>query len=317
MQYPLIVSNLRKRYKSNGKIIDALRGISFTVRKGEIFGLLGPNGAGKTTTINILTGLLSPDSGRIRFFGRAPCEETKNRINTATAYTMLNGDITVFQNLHIYAMIYNVPHARKRVEELLSRFRITALRDTRVYDLSTGQKTRVNLCKCFINDPDLVFLDEATVGLDPHIAYQVRQELRKTKATIVFTSHIMSEVEELCDRIAFISKGKILKVATPQGIKKLVRKNTFVIQFLSKPVNADRILKEFPITAHKDNKISIELKSGKDIQRVIHRLITSGFEIRDFHIKRPTLDEIFIKIAEDEERGQELLAQDDCEEEAA
>ncbi|MBI1970511.1 ABC transporter ATP-binding protein [Candidatus Woesearchaeota archaeon] len=300
MTDPLIVSNIRKTYKSDGKIIEALRGISFNVRKGEIFGLLGPNGAGKTTTINILTGLLSADSGTIRFFGKSPCEETQNRINTATAYNELNGHLTVFQNLYVYARLYNVQNPKEKVRELLARFGIVELANMRVNNLSTGQTTRVNLCKCFVNDPDLVFLDEATAGLDPHIASLVRKEIVKSKATILFTSHIMSEVEELCDRIAFISKGKILKIATPTGIKKLIKKNTFVITFLSQPSDPAKALHDFTIIAQQKNRIAIDLHSSQDIQSVVHRLITKGFEIRDFHIKRPTLDDIFIKIAKEE-----------------
>lgn len=300
VKFPLIVSNLRKTYKSDGEVVEALKGISFKVRKGETFGLLGPNGAGKTTTINILTGILTADSGKIRFFGKKPCEETQNRINTATAYRALNGILTVYQNLNIFAKIYNVKNSDEVIEELLRRFEIYELMNKRVYNLSSGERTRVNLCKSLINSPDLIFLDEATAGLDPDMAYKVRKEIKKLKTTIIFTSHIMSEVEQLCNRIAFLYKGRILKIDTPKKIKKLIKENIFIIEFLSQPRNADRIFRNLNIISRSKNKIAIEIKRTREIQEIIHRLITSKFRIRNFHIKTPTLEEVFIKIAKEE-----------------
>lgn len=300
MNHPLIVSNLRKTYTTKGAVVEALKGISFKVKKGEIFGLLGPNGAGKTTTINILTGILTPDSGEILFFNKKKSEETQNRINAASAYTSLNGTLSVYQNLRVYAKMYDVKNAEEKIEDLLRRFHILDLRNRRVYTLSSGQKTRLNLCKGLINDPEILFLDEATVGLDPHIAYEVRKEIKKMNTTVIFTSHMMYEVEELCDRIAFLGHGKILAIDTPTKIKELIRRNTFVIEFLFQPKNAVKILKELQAEKIANNKISIELKKSEDIQKVIHKLITSGFEIRDLHIKRPSLDEVFIKIAKGE-----------------
>jgi len=300
MQYPLIVSDLRKTYKIKGERVAALKGVSFKVKKGEILGLLGPNGAGKTTTINILTGILKADSGEIRFFGKKPSEETQNRINAATAYNSLNGILSVWQNLKVYAKMYNVKNSNQRIEELLKKFGIYEIRNRRVHNLSSGQKTRVNICKGLINSPDIIFLDEATAGLDPDAAHRVREEIKNLNTTVIFTSHIMSEVEKLCDRIAFLSKGKLLKIDTPDGIKKLVKSDTMVVEFFSMPTNGNKILAEFEIISKNKNKVFIKFKTDKDIHKVIHALITSGFEIRDFHIRRPTLDEVFIKVARGE-----------------
>ena len=177
MESPLIVSNIKKTYKGKGYSVEALKGVSFKIKKGEIFGLLGPNGAGKTTMINILTGILTPDSGTVKFFGRNLCEETQNRVNTATAYNALNGILSVEQNLRVYAKIYNVKNEKEVIIDLLKRFEVSELRHARFDHLSTGQKTRVNICKALLNSPELVFLDEATAGLDPHIAHMVRKEI--------------------------------------------------------------------------------------------------------------------------------------------
>lgn len=300
MKYTLTVSELKKTYKNGKDIVEALNGISFKVKKGEIFGLLGPNGAGKTTTINILTGILSPDSGKIKFFGKSPCEETQNRINAATAFNTLHGRLTVYQNLKVYAKMYNVQSSEERITDLLKTFYASDLKNKRVEDLSSGQKTRVNLCKSFINSPDLLFLDEATVGLDPYVAHMVRKYIKEVDSTIIYTSHIMSEVEQLCNRIAFLNKGKIMKIGTPNQIKRLIKRNVFIIEFLFQPKNAIKILNTLNIIYKSKNKIGIELKRARDIQDVIHKLITKGFRIRDLHIRRPSLDEVFIKIAKGE-----------------
>jgi ABC-2 type transport system ATP-binding protein len=300
MEYPLTVSNLKKTYRVKGGKVEALKGVSFKVRRGEILGLLGPNGAGKTTMINILTGLVTKDDGEIRFFGKKPCEDTQNRINAATAYNSLNRNLTIWQNLMVYAKIYNVKMPKKRAEELLKRFGIYEIKNRKIFSLSSGQKTRVNLCKGLINSPEIVFLDEATTGLDPEVAQLVRDEIRNLDTTVIFTSHIMSEVEKVCDRIAFLSKGKILKMDTPEGIMKLIKSDKVEIEFFSKPENAEKVLAELNVASKSKNKISVKYNSDKDIHKIIHTLITAGFEIRDFHIKRPTLDKVFIKVARGE-----------------
>lgn len=300
MEYPIIVENLTKSYKTEGKLIEAVKGISFKVKKGEIFGLLGPNGAGKTTTINMLTGILSPDSGKILFFGKEPSEETQNKINTSTAYNALNGILSVEQNLKVYAKMYNVKHAQEKINDLLARFQINDIKDRHVFDLSSGQKTRVNLCKCLINDPEIIFLDEATAGLDPHIASEVRKEIKALDATVLYTSHIMYEVEELCSRIAFLHQGKIMKIDTPEGIKKMIKHTKFIVELAKKPNNADKLLKGLPVTAMTDKKIIFSIKKPEDVQNILQRLLMSGFVIKDVTIKRPTLDEVFIKIAKGE-----------------
>ncbi|HME87053.1 MAG TPA: ABC transporter ATP-binding protein [Candidatus Nanoarchaeia archaeon] len=300
MDYPLIVENLKKTYEGKGNVVQALKGISFKVKKGEIFGLLGPNGAGKTTTTNILTGILTADSGTVLFFGEKESERTKNKVNVANGYGSLTGGLTVFQNLKVFAKIYNVKNPEQKIDSLLQRFHAFDLKNRKVFTLSSGQKARVNVCKSLINDPELLFLDEATIGLDPHIASEIRREIKNLNTTIVFTSHMMQEVEELCDRIAFLSKGQILKIDTPKGIKKLINEHTFVIELTKKPKNAESIFKNINAKKITEDRIAIELKSQKEIHKIIHTLIMKGFEIKDLHIKRTTLDEVFIKIAKGE-----------------
>ena len=303
MKYALEVSDLRKSFRDNKNVVNALNGVNFNIEKGEIFGLLGPNGAGKSTTINVLTGLLTPDSGSVKYFGMDFCEDIQNMMNTATAYRALNRNLTVYQNLHVIAALYNVKDHKKKIYGLLKQFKIESLANKLVGDLSSGQRTRVNLCKALVNSPKLLFLDEATAGLDPQVAATVRQVIKDLDATIIFTSHIMSEVEELCDRIAFLDNGKVIAIDTPHAIKGITDEKQFCIEFSKKTSNVEKYLKGYDILYSDDENITIDLKDQKDIHKIIKILIENGNEINDLHIKKPSLDEIFIKIAEGHFRG--------------
>lgn len=221
------VKNLAKVYSAK---VHALRGISFEVRKGEIFGILGPNGAGKSTTLNIMIGLLTPTGGEIKIFNKdffRHEEEIKNKMNIATAYADLGNNLTVYRNLRVYAGMYDVKNHKEKISNLLGEFGITHLRNKWFGDLSAGEKTRVNLCKALINDPEILLLDEPTASLDPSIAAHARElllDLKKTRnLTIIFTSHNMPEVEQMCDRVALLHKGRIYKIDTPANLIKFLQ----------------------------------------------------------------------------------------------
>ncbi len=235
----LEVESLRKIYGKGNDATLALREISFKVPEGEIFGILGANGAGKSTTLNILIGLLSPTSGKISIFGQNFFEnesEIKNRMNIATAYADLAGNLTVYRNLKVFALMYGVKDHKKKIAELMEMFQITDLKHKVITDLSAGQKTRVNLCKSLINDPDLLLLDEPTASLDPAIAAHVRTMLldiqKKRKLTVIFTSHNMLEVEQMCNRVALLHKGEIYKIDTPENLKRFLEVSTMEEVFI-------------------------------------------------------------------------------------
>lgn len=221
------VKNLKKIYYQKKSPVHALKGTSFSVARGEIFGILGVNGAGKSTILNILIGLLSPTSGVVKMFGKdffQNEEEIKIKMNISTAYADLANNLTVYRNLRVYAVMYDVKNYKPKIEQLLNRFGITRLSNKWFGDLSAGEKTRVNLCKCLINDPEILLLDEPTASLDPSIAAYVRNlflELRQEKKlTIVLTSHNMLEVEQMCDRVALLHNGEIYKIDTPKNLQK-------------------------------------------------------------------------------------------------
>jgi ABC-2 type transport system ATP-binding protein len=217
----LEVEHLTKRFDG----VTAVDGVSFSARRGEILGLLGPNGAGKTTTIQLLLGLTTPTSGEIRFFGldlRRHRRQILQRVNFSSAYISLPFNLSVQENLDVFARLYGVTDRRRRIAEVLELFEIAEVAGTVTGKLSSGQVTRVNLCKAFLNDPEVLLLDEPTASLDPDIAQKVRGTLKRAQRehglTIVYTSHNMREVELVCDRVIFLSRGRLVAQGTPREV---------------------------------------------------------------------------------------------------
>ncbi|HEY3171629.1 MAG TPA: ABC transporter ATP-binding protein [Thermoanaerobaculia bacterium] len=217
----LEVDHLTKRFGE----VTAVDDLSFSAQGGEILGLLGPNGAGKTTTIQLLLGLTSPTSGRIRLLSLdldRHRREILQRVNFSSAYISLPFNLSVRENLDVFARLYGVQNRRRRITELVELFEIPEVLETVTGKLSSGQVTRVNLCKAFLNDPEILFLDEPTASLDPDIAQKVRTALKRVQrergVTMVYTSHNMREIELVCDRVIFLSRGKLVAEGTPREI---------------------------------------------------------------------------------------------------
>ena len=217
----LSVEGLRKSY---GATV-AVDGVSFDVRRGEIVGLLGPNGAGKTTTINMILGVLEPTEGAVFIEGldvRRERSRALGRTNFAAVYAPLPGNLTVRQSLRVFGMIYGVARLSARIGELLEEFDLKAFGDTKCGVLSSGEQTRVALAKAMLNRPRLLLLDEPTASLDPSSARDIRARMRAFAAGgeggVLWTSHNMYEVEEVCDRVLFLSKGRILLEGDPRAL---------------------------------------------------------------------------------------------------
>ena len=217
----LSVNNLRKVY---GDTV-AVDGISFSVEHNEIVGLLGPNGAGKTTTINMILGVLAPEAGTIAIDGLdivSHRSQAMGRTNFSAVYTPLPGNLTVMQNLRIFGRLYSVKDLSQRIEELLVHFDLVKFRDKKCGVLSSGEQTRVSLAKSMLNNPQLLLLDEPTASLDPATALDIRAKIRqfvtKKKGGVLWTSHNMYEVEKICDRVLFLSHGKILLEGNPKTL---------------------------------------------------------------------------------------------------
>ena len=217
----LSVSGLHKSY--NGKI--AVEGVSFNVAAHEIVGLLGPNGAGKTTTISMILGVLTPSKGTISIDGidiSAQRSQALERTNFAAVYAALPGNMTVYENLRVFGLMYDVQNLSQRIEDLIHEFDLEPLRKQKCGTLSSGEQSRVNLAKAMLNKPRLFLLDEPTASLDPSIARDIRAKIRNfaanTMGGVLWTSHNMHEVEEVCDRVLFLSRGKILLEGNPKTL---------------------------------------------------------------------------------------------------
>jgi ABC-2 type transport system ATP-binding protein len=217
----LSVRSLVKRY---GDVL-AVDGVSFEVGRNEIVGLLGPNGAGKTTTINMILGVLEPTSGSIEIEGVELARERARALgctNFAAVYAPLPGNLTVAQNLRVFGMLYAVPDLAARVEALVEAFDLGRFRDVKCGVLSSGEQTRVGLAKAMLNRPRLLLLDEPTASLDPSAARDIRARIRafvaRGEGAVLWTSHNMAEVEQVCDRVLFLSHGRVLLEGDPRAL---------------------------------------------------------------------------------------------------
>ncbi len=232
----LSVEQLRKRYGD----VPAVDGVSFEVGRKEIVGLLGPNGAGKTTTINMILGVLEPTSGSILIEGgdlRERRSEALERTNFAAVHAPLPGNLTVYQNLRVFGLLYGVSDVSARVETLLDAFDLAAFRDVKCGVLSSGEQTRACLAKAMLNAPHLLLLDEPTASLDPATARDIRARIREFTTAgpggVLWTSHNMREVEEVCDRVLFLSRGRILLEGDPRELPRQHGRKTLEDLFIT------------------------------------------------------------------------------------
>lgn len=246
MSEPVIqVENVVKTFRTGifrRREVKALQGVSLTVNRGEIFGLLGPNGAGKTTLMNVFMGLLVPDAGEVKILGERILPHlpfaTKLRMNMCSGNPNFPWCLSVRETMDFYGLLYGLPWKTfaPRRDELLRALELWENRNTRYDELSTGNKQRLALAKSLINEPELLLLDEPTVGLDPDISVKIRRRILELHAvgnrTIVLTTHYMKEAEEMCDRIAFIRGGRILALGTKDELQTLTKTRDLEEAFL-------------------------------------------------------------------------------------
>jgi ABC-2 type transport system ATP-binding protein len=283
--------------------------ISFTVNRGEVVGLLGPNGAGKTTTIHMLIGLTHHDGGSITYFGkdfRRNRSECLQRINFTSSYNSVQHRITVRENLRVFAGLYCISNADKKISDLVEYFEVGDLMKQTYWRLSAGQRTRVNLIKSLLNDPELLLMDEPTASLDPDIADKTLSLIERLRAeqslSILYTSHNMAEVERICDTVVFLDHGRIVAHDTPAGLTKLIPTSQVRIVFDSEHGDVARRWLEgnqhaHEFTGHVSAAISV---SERDIPKVLFGLSEAGVNITDIEIDKPDLEDVFLQLARHE-----------------
>ena len=297
MHTVLEVKNLTKQFGD----FTAVDHVSFSLNEGEILGLLGPNGAGKTTTIYMLLDVMEPTSGQISYFGKTFKKERSEilkRINYSSAYISLPWLFTVDQVLLVYADLYEIPNKEKRIDKLLIEFEIDHLRKKAVHTLSAGENARLLLTKAFLNYPEIILLDEPTSSLDPDIAVKIREFLRKEQkeygVSMLFTSHNMAEVEEMCDRVIFLNQGKIIAEDSPDNLSSEIPDSE--IELLIKDFkNSEKIFKDEEIEFRREGNIFHATIRTKKIPEFLFLLTKNNVEFEDINIKKPTLEDYFLK----------------------
>jgi ABC-2 type transport system ATP-binding protein len=292
------VENLVKRYGE----LEAVRGVSFNVEEGEVFGLLGPNGAGKTTTVEILEGLRDPDGGRVSVCDLDPQRDTsalKHEIGAALQSTSLPDKIRVMEALRLFASFYK---RGRKPEELLKRFGLEEKRNTFYSQLSGGQKQRLALAMALLNDPKVVFLDEPTAGLDPQVRreiYDIIEELRRDKKTILMTTHYIEEAERLCDRVAIVDHGKVIALGTPRELKAHSGGATRIEVRLSKPELNGALKNLEGVTDAREVDGTYVIHSHRPPQAIVSlvkHLEAEGNELVSLEIATPSLEDVFIEM---------------------
>lgn len=274
--------------------------ISFSVKEGEVLGILGPNGAGKTTTIFMLLDLIIPTSGDLTIFGmqyRDNREQILQGMNFASAYMDMMPRMTVFENLLIMATLYQVQKAGEAIVRHAKALGIEELLPSQHKNLSAGQKTRVQLCKAFLNDPKLLLLDEPTASLDPDISASVRRDIlgaQKRGMTVVITSHNMAEVEEICDRVLFMSHGKIVAEDTPEGLARAVRKVRVQLMIKDGQKRTVAYAKRAGFTVKAEGRFVTIDVAESDIAYLLAGLAEKGVDYKQIAIDKPTLEDYFI-----------------------
>lgn len=291
------VRGLRKSYGE----LEAVRGIDFEVQQGEVFGLLGPNGAGKTTTVEILEGLRARTAGDVKVLGHDPAvsvRQLKDRIGVCLQATNLPEKMTVLEAVHLFSSFYTRAADPKR---LLERLQLWEKRNAFYTTLSGGQKQRVALALAIVNEPQLVFLDEPTTGLDPQVRLEIHgliQELRNAKSSIVITTHYIEEAERLCDRVAIVDAGKIIEIGTPREIQQRVLGDSMVELKTAADLPLDLpVFAEQSRSAMEGRTLTIHTrKPAKTLVEAVKWVDGLGIEIEDVRLKHPTLEDVFIEL---------------------
>ena len=287
----------------------ALRGVSLEVPRGIIFGLLGPNGAGKTTLLSIFATLLIPDGGRVTVLGHDVADDPtalRRRLNMASGNASFLWSLRVVEVLGFYGRLYGLsgPTLRRRVDALVEMCELTAHRRVPYNELSTGLKQRLALAKALLNEPELLFLDEPTLGLDPDISVRMRKhvaDLRRERGmTIVLTTHYMREAEELCDEIAFIKGGRILARGSAEELKRQLGFGDVIALKLDPPTAAALVADADGVLRMVETAGWIEAVvdgAEKRLPQILQKLHGEGVVVRDIQVREPDLEEVFVELA--------------------
>ncbi|HUR58180.1 MAG TPA: ABC transporter ATP-binding protein [Opitutaceae bacterium] len=296
MPAKVIVRDLSKRYGA----VEAVRGVSFQIEAGEIFGLLGPNGAGKTSTLECLIGLREPDGGELQVAGidaRRDPGAAKQKIGVALQTTALQDAITPREALRLFGAFYR---ERAEPQPLLERFALTDKADARFDTLSGGQRQRLALALAFVNRPELVLLDEPTTGLDAHARRELHGEIARMKQdgyTVLLTTHYLDEAEQLCDRVAIIDHGRIVATGAPRELIAQSGRAQSVTLVTARPIDPARLarLADVADVRCEGNRVTFRTARATDTMTEVTRMLQDqGNDLVDLKVHKGSLEEVFL-----------------------
>jgi len=304
------VQNLTKKF--NGKTV--LNGISFEVEEGEIFGYLGPNGAGKTTTMRIILGLLRPASGNALVMGKilGNDEELRKRVGVVLESDGLYDRLTAYDNLDYYAQLYDVEDRKERIRELLEFVGLYEWRNDKVGKFSRGMKRKLALARAIFHEPDILFFDEPSTGLDPEAQRMVRELIlhlsKEEKKTVFLNSHDLDEVQRICTRIAILQKGRLKAYDTVENLRRKISKPVVEIAFADNE-EAERALhlinsRDFVSDCERENARIIVALKEKSSSALLNTLIGEGIKVEELKKVEKSLEDVYLDIVRQEERGE-------------
>lgn len=290
-------------HKTFGKS-QVIKGINFSLKEGEILGILGPNGAGKTTTLQMILGILTPSSGSVKIFSKNMPEhktEIMEGVNFSSTYTDLPWRLTVRENLTWTAWLYNIADRKGRLEKIKSIFRLEKLWHQPFASLSAGQRTRVNLARSMVNFPRLLLLDEPTASLDPEVASYIREffedQRTRFKTSIILTSHNMTEVESLCDRVIVIKEGVIVGNDTPANLAKKMENTHLNLRVTRGATALNRLVSTHKFSTEGNGEIITITLKEKSLPLFLYELTKNNIRYSEISIDKPSLEDYFLSIA--------------------
>ncbi len=300
-----------KKLAKNFKNIEAVRNISFTVKPGEIFGLLGPNGAGKTTTVGMLTSEVKPTSGEA-FVNNINVSENplavKKQIGVIPQHRSLDRRLTGRANIQVMARAYGVPDIKNRIEKVLALTELEGQIDSLITTYSGGMLQQLLIARALVHDPEIIFLDEPTIGLDPRARRNIWDKIENLKEdgkTFLLTTHYMEEAEVLCDRVAIMNRGKIIQSGTPEKLKEMDTTDSVIIiemkdipdLFVKKVKNIPKVKKVFISYSNRVPMLCVYVKEGrKFVPRIVEFLRENELSVFSLDVRESTLEDVFTNL---------------------